>query len=134
MKPSLKNALFYLIIGILLFAIYGSLDLSIKHYNLKDICPKLLGIPACYLVFVFFMSGLISHVFLKNKMSKFLFSLPIGLTFMMALNGTLTELSGVIGCPITSGGTPMCFISLGICLGLIVLKAAELRIVKSHSI
>jgi len=43
------------------------------------------------------------------------------------MSGTLTELSGMEICPRTSVGTPMCYISLGICLSLLFLKFMETR-------
>lgn len=96
-------------------------------FNKKDICPKVLGIPACYIVFLFFALALGAHVF-KGYLGRDLWyygfmSVPI----LLALGGTLTELSGKVICPRTPGGTPMCYISLGICTTLLLIKFAETR-------
>lgn len=117
-----KHSLNILIFSILLIAIDNAMDLSIIDYQRKNICPKFLGIPACYWVVGFFTVGLIGHIFQKYRIAQNIFYSAIGLTFLLAFNGTLTELSGTVVCPRTAGGIPMCFISLGICSSLLLLK------------
>jgi len=121
----MKTLLFYLIIGVLLFVIYGSWDLSMTDYRQKDICPKILEIPACYIVLFSFVMVLISHVLQSGFKSMLLYYGFIAIPFLLALGGTITELSGTVICPRTPGGIPMCFISLGMCSLLILLKIAE---------
>jgi surface polysaccharide O-acyltransferase-like enzyme len=123
----IRFILHVLIIAILSFAIYGSLELSINNFRLKDICPKILGIPACYIVAFMFIAGLIAQLISSKKISNYIFFVTIGILFVMALKGTLTELSGTLVCPRTSGGTPMCFISLGICSLLLILKVSSAK-------
>lgn len=125
MNQKIKPVLFYLISGILLFSIYGSLKLSLVDYQQKNICPKILEIPACYIVLLFFGLSLAVHL-LQNKLKgKFWYYSFMAIPFLLALGGTITELSGTIVCPRTEGGTPMCYISLGICTSLILLKLIE---------
>ena len=111
---------YYIIIVILLFVIYGSFSLSRHDYKKKDVCPKILGIPACYLVFIFFVGAL--AIQLLQPAQAYLYYGLLAVPFLLALAGTLTELSGKVICPRTPGGTPMCFISLGFCTLLIGLK------------
>lgn len=118
----MKLILYFTLIGLLLFTIYGSLNLSIAEFRNKDVCPKVIGIPACYIVLVFFALVLAAHLFGKNK---FWYYILIAVPFLLALGGTLSEFSGKIVCPRTPGGTPMCFISLGMCVLLILLKTFE---------
>ncbi|WP_020568263.1 hypothetical protein [Neolewinella persica] len=110
----------YVIAVILAFVIYGSFQLSLKDFRKKNICPKIIGIPACYLVLAFFAGALVLH--LIGPQLVYWYYGFIGVPFILALMGTLTEVSGKVVCPRTSGGTPMCFISLGFCTTLIVLK------------
>lgn len=126
MTSTLTSTIYYLIIGILLFAIYGSVELSITDYNQKDVCPKIIGIPACYVVGFMFTIGLVTHIISRSKSNTLLFYLSVGIVCIMALKGTLSELSGIVVCPRTSGGTPMCYISFGICSVLLVLKTIEI--------
>jgi len=111
---------FYIIIVILLFVIYGSFSLSKHDYKKKDVCPKVLGIPACYLVLLFFIGALIIHLILP--VHTYLYFAMLVVPFLLALTGTMTELSGKVICPRTPGGIPMCYISLGFCMALIGLK------------
>ncbi len=123
----MKQLLYFLIIGILLFSIYGSFNLSMVDFQKKNVCPKILGIPACYIVLLFFSLALGSHLF-KGSLGKDLWYYGLmAVPFLLALSGTLTELSGKVVCPRTPGGTPMCYISLGICTTLIILKFLESR-------
>lgn len=112
--------LYYIIILVLLFVIYGSFMLSKKDFRKKNICPKIIGIPACYLVFIFFVGALGFHSIQPNFQYAYFGMLAV--PFLLALTGTLTELSGKVVCPRTPGGTPMCFLSLGFCTVLILLK------------
>lgn len=122
-----KNISFYVIITILLLAIYGSMELSITDFQEKDICPKIKGVPVCYLILFLFILVLLTHtvrkLFVRNIWYFSLLSIP----FLMALSGTLTELSGIEVCPRTSFGIPMCFISLLICTALILVKLLEMK-------
>jgi len=118
----MKQVLYFIIIGLLLFAIYGAFNLSLTEYQEKSVCPKVIGIPACYIVLVFFILVLTAHLLGVNKLWYYSF---VAFPFLLALGGTISELSGKIVCPRTPGGTPMCFISLGMCVILIFLKALE---------
>ncbi len=124
----MKQILFIVIVIILLFSIYGSFNLSMVDFHKKNICPKVLGIPACYIVLLFFILGLAGHVF-KEYLGRDLWYYGfIAVPFLLALGGSLTELSGKVICPRTPDGTPMCFISLGICTTLLILKYTEIRL------
>ena len=110
--------MYYLIIIVLLFVIYGSFMLSRRDFRKKNICPKVLSIPACYLIFVCFVGALLVHTL--NYQVPFSYYGLMALPFLLALLGTLTELSGKVICPRTKGGTPMCYLSLGFCTVLIL--------------
>ena len=58
-----------------------------------------------------FSSALIGHL----TRTRLLFILGLGLPTLLAVIGTVGQLSGFVECPKTPGGTPMCFISLAIC-------------------
>lgn len=124
----MKRIIFYLIIVVLLFSIYGSFNLSLDDYQTKDICPKIFGIPACYIVLLFFLLTLGSHIFQSYIGMRLWFYTFLAVPFLLALSGTITELSGTVVCPRTPGGTPMCYISLLICSSLLVFKILERRV------
>ena len=122
----MKGILFGLIIAIAGFAVYGSFGISMNDWQTGNICPKIIGIPACYIVFVCFVVALISHL-IPNKNSKWVYFFFVGIVTLIASTGTIGELTGLAECPRTSGGTPMCFISLAICLSLLISKVALLK-------
>jgi len=125
----MKNTLTIFIFLIAGFAVYGSFGLAIQEWNQSNICPKILGIPACYIVLTCFTIAFISQV-LSAK--KWIYFLSIGIVTLIATTGTLGELTGIAKCPKTDGGTPMCFISLGICISLLLLKLILLKLFQKH--
>lgn len=118
---SMSVLLYWITTAILFFAIYGSLNLSKHDYKKKDVCPKIFGIPACYIVFVFFTVATISH-FINTPISNQLYFVFVGIPALIAMIGSLVELSGKVICPRTKSGIPMCYISLGLCLILMGVK------------
>ena len=122
----MKNIFYVLIISILLFAIYGSTGLSMNDWEVGDICPKILGIPACYIVLACFSAALIGHL-IPHSSGNWIFFLFVGVVTLIASTGTIGELTDTAKCPRTAGGTPMCFISLAICLSLLASKFAWLK-------
>lgn len=117
----MKFAMYILIILIVGFAIFGTSGLVIEEWNNGGICPKIIGIPACYIVLLCFIGGLLAHLVNINWANKLFFA-SIGIVTLIAISGTVGELTGLTKCPKTAGGTPMCFISLGICLSLLFSK------------
>ena len=116
---------------ILAVAIYGSGNLSLNDMRTPGgICPLILGIPACYIVFVCFVVALIAHLLSISKLSILFFN-PVGIVTTIASYGTAGELIGFAKCPRTDYGVPMCFISLGICLSLLFSKFMHLRTKKN---
>ena len=114
----------YVLHVILLFGIYGPGSLAYKQFSLGNICPKILGIPACYIILTCFVISFFIHLF--GQYHKVYFAMT-GLAWMIATFASVMQLMGIIECPKTSGGTPMCFISFVIFTTLIVLKAIELQ-------
>lgn len=122
----MKNIWYVLIILVAGFAIYGSSDLVMNEWEVGNICPKILSIPACYIVLACFSGALVAHL-LPISNGKYVYFSLIGTVTLIASTGTIGELTGMTKCPRTGGGTPMCFISLGICLSLLTLKYAWLK-------
>jgi hypothetical protein len=112
---------------LLLFAIYGAFSLLVIDFETKNIWPKILKIPACYIVFILFLLTFMSHVF-QNYFGGLWHYAFLAIPFLLALSGTVSELSGKVVCPRSAGGIPMCYISFGICITLVVLKVAEIKI------
>lgn len=122
MKTSLIFSL--LIWAVLLFGLYGAGQLSWNNFqDPEGICPKLLSIPACYIILLFLLTAGVSHLLDYNPT----YWLATGLAAGIAVAGTVGELTGTSSCPQTASGTPMCFISLAMFAGLILLKMLAVR-------
>jgi len=122
---NIGGIIYFVIAGLLIFAIYGSFNLSRRDYRKKNVCPKVLGIPACYIVLLFFILTFLAHI-LKGPLSSIWWYYGfLAVPLLLALSGSLAELSGKKICPRTAGGTPMCFISLGFCSTLLILTIIE---------
>jgi hypothetical protein len=136
-----------LIAILLLFGLYGAGNLSLADYRksaspapststapfdsaqgepaaaptTSGLCPKLGGIPACYIILICFLMAAVGHVpgMPKGNLIYFIFT---GFAASIALYGTVGELAGFAECPKGSSGTPMCFYSLAIFGSLISVK------------
>ena len=120
----MTTILYYLILVLLAFVVYSSFLLSRRDYRKKNICPKIMTVPACYIVCLFFIATLLSHFFFPAVPVWYFGFLAV--PFLIALAGTITELRGKVICPRTPGGTPMCYLSLGFCSFLMALKTLSL--------
>lgn len=115
------NIFYWITLVLILFVTYASGRLSLYDWKKKNICPKIAGIPACYIVFVCFLTASISHL-INTAFSTQLFFIFIGIPGVIALIGSITELTGRTICPKTKSGIPMCYISLGFCVALAITK------------
>ena len=115
------NIFYWITLALVLYATYGSFRLSLNDWKIKNVCPKIAGIPACYIVFVCFFTASICHI-INTAFSIQLFFISIFIPALIAFIGTVTELSGTTICPKTKSGIPMCYISLGFCVVLLITK------------
>ena len=120
-----SKILHYLITLIFSVGIYGASGLVQQEYQLKQVCPQLLSIPACYIIMACLIVPLIAHIF--NFSNKIYFA-GTGLALSIATYGAITNLLGYAECPKTSDGIPMCYISFLLFFSLIVLKWVNIRI------
>lgn len=115
----MKKLYYWLIVIMLGLTVFATAQLVIDEYNMNEICPKVGGIPACYIVLSLFALALVVHLIGQEQR---LYIISIVILFLMATFGSIGELSGSLSCPRTSGGTPMCYISFVICTILLALK------------
>jgi len=117
---------YWITLVLILFVTYSSGNLSWADWHDKAECPKILTVPACYIVFFCFCMAAISHILNTPKM-QITYFVFVGIPFFIALIGSITELAGVTVCPKTASGIPMCYISLGFCIALLVTKYLSLK-------
>ncbi len=125
-KRNIKNmTLYLLILGLLLLAIYGAGSLSLHDFQVKNVCPKILSIPACYIVLGGFTIAMIGHLFPFSQNNNVFFA-GVGMVTLIATVGSIAQITGLGECPKTSSGIPMCFLSLGICVSLLLSKVFQI--------
>ncbi|MFT5421938.1 MAG: hypothetical protein ACI9D5_002704 [Candidatus Endobugula sp.] len=93
-------------------ALVAVFPVSYETLMTDDNCPYVWFIPACYLVSVGYALMLLSLLLRKN--SVFL----VGWTpvFLLALSGSVAEISGINVCPESNSGVPLCYFSLAFSL------------------
>ena len=113
-----------LLIIVFAIGIFGAGNLVYTEFMQSNVCPKLLGIPACYIILACFIIPFIVHVF---KLNHAVYFGVTGLAFVIALIASIMEITGLGECPKTASGTPMCYYSLLIFTSLIVLKILVIK-------
>ena len=108
--------MFFFLTLLLAVAVIAALQLSMKEWRVPGSCPPLGPVPACYLVFLGFACALTGHLAGRYRWGRILFWLGLGFPTLLALFASVGEARGFLECPKTSGGIPMCYLSLGICV------------------
>ena len=125
MKNNYINILLLVVFGI---GIIGGALLVYDEIQSPNTCPKLVGIPACYIILACFIIPFITHIFKGKNMLYFIFT---GLAFVIALVASIMQFTGLGECPKTSSGIPMCYYSFLLFTTLITLKVI---LIKRHKI
>jgi len=117
----MKTLLKILIWLVTLFGLNGTIGLVQKELTVGNVCPKLVGIPACYIIFACLVLVAVSHSGLLKDKAK-LYLIGAGTAWLIALSGSVGQLMGWMECPKTASGIPMCFLSLALFSSLLLLK------------
>ncbi len=121
-----KRILLIAINLIIIIGIWGSLGLVVDELKYHNICPKILLIPACYIIFICLLLAAIANN-LNLKFASLLYFIGVITALSIATYGTLGEIIGFAECPKTTNGIPMCYISFAIFLSLLSLKVLSIR-------
>jgi hypothetical protein len=109
---------YFLIIGFigLIFSLYlVTLELIISNF-----CPKIFGIPACYLVLLAFIFVILSEFF-KIFLNNLFFYLGWLIGFILALWFSFCQIVRIDNCPLFFE-IPMCYLSLIIFVIILFIK------------
>lgn len=87
------------------------LKLSFEHWRCGEVCPNLVGLPACYILSIAVLLAILSHLKIFNDKEIFFF-LGAGLAWTVALIASVLQTTGRIECPKTLGNFPLCYLSL----------------------
>jgi len=69
----------------------------------------------------------LKEVGVNIRITNYLYFAVMCIPLFLALKGSIIEITGTEICPRSSGGIPMCFISLGVCVSLIVSKFLSMK-------
>ena len=116
---------------ILVVAYVGTIPLVMNEYKNGNICPKLLGIPACYIILACLTLACIGF-FLRGTVLRKLFYVGVVPALLIATYGSLGQMFGFAKYPKTSSGIPMCYISFGIFSFLFIFNNLIDRLAKQH--
>tara|TARA_B100000809_G_C15105306_1_gene518493 strand:- start:19 stop:390 length:372 start_codon:yes stop_codon:yes gene_type:complete len=119
-----KSIFYFVIIVIFIVGIIGTLPLVYEDIMVGDVCPKLIGIPACYVILACFVIPFVAHVLKLN--SKIYFT-GVLLALLIAIYGSIRQLLNLGNCPKTDQLIPMCFISFVFFLMLFILKLVQIK-------
>ncbi len=103
-----------------LFVLSSIVPISVHHWHTGNACPMLGPIPACYVVSLCYAAMALASIWWQKRWhAAFYFgATPV---ILLALSGTLLELSGRPTCPDSESGVPLCFYSLAAGLAMLTL-------------
>lgn len=119
----------YSLWAFVLFGLVSVAKVSIDNFN-GVACPSLFSVPICYVVTLAYGVMLASLIINNHGCKHHFFCLGWGVAFAIALLASLAEIFGSGGvCPSStaglrggsSGGIPLCYLSLGILIVILVL-------------
>lgn len=121
----MKRLVYFLIFILLITVLATVIQLVIKQWNEGDLCPLIVNIPACYIIFAGVIVAILVHANILKKIVWFY--VGAGIPWLIALAATWFQFAGSVQCPKTEGGVPMCYLSLVFFSVLIVLKYVNLK-------
>lgn len=80
-----------------------------------------MGIPACYIILSCLILGVVSHSSNIDR-KNIIYYIGLGIALLIATIGTLGNVIGILECPKTETGMPMCYLSFIMFLSLLILK------------
>ena len=111
-------------LALTLLALWGVGNLSLKEFQTGNGCPKISGVPVCHVITICVLILLFSQIFF-SRFRGWMFSVGAGLPWGIALLATYFQFNGIIECPKSDGGTPMCYLSLALFSGIFLFKWLE---------
>jgi len=105
----------------------GAAPIAWQQFTGVKACPAIVTVPACNVVLLGYVLMAIS-AFLMSRARTITFFTAWAPLFLLALIGSGLELVSQDTCPRTSGGVPMCFLSLGLLTLLVLIFLSISRI------
>ena len=110
---------------LLAVGLYGALSVSYTTITGTDPCPDVQGLPVCFVVAVGYLM-MVTSLFMPNYgLKKRIFLSGWLIVFLIAVTGTLLEIMNGNTCPQSADGLPLCYVSLTLCILILVLNFAD---------
>lgn len=130
----MRNLGDWVLMALILVGLVSAARVSLQNLT-GTACPQVIGIPICYVVLAAYALMFFAVIVKNNACKHYFFCTGWGVSFVIALLGTLAEVfTGGGVCPTTggnagirgmsSGGIPMCFISLAMLVVILILFLA----------
>ena len=101
-----------------IIASLGLITMSVWEWNTGTTCPKIAGVPICYLMTPFTILVVLSQL-IDYALSKLIFWIGLLVPWTISLGATLLHLNGLAECP-HLGSYPVCYLALGLFSTLIL--------------
>lgn len=118
MNRNLPTAPVRLTVALLaLLGLAGVLPVSVSEFDGSADCPRILSVPACYVVLAAY-SLLLASVAFPRLWNSWSVATAVTIIVVLAAAGSALEITGHGTCPQTTGGIPKCYLSLalGLCI------------------
>lgn len=125
-----------LLLGCILFGLYGAATLSFATARGINPCPEVWITRACYVVFAAYLAMGAAQFIGRRRLSRILFWGGWLIAFGFAAFGSSGEIIQGDVCPIVQTGgliIPMCYISLALCVAILSLYLIIQQKHRSHS-
>jgi hypothetical protein len=109
---------------VLAFGLLSGLRLSYLTLTSGPACPNVGPVYICHIISLSYFTMCLAQ-FGNFQWNKTLFYTGWVVTFVIAALATVLELINGDTCPRTADGLPMCYISLALCLAIIVLYRVQ---------
>lgn len=119
-----------IIVGVSIYVLSSITPISIAQWQTVDACPLIGSVPACYVVTVCYTAMGVAALFGARRL-RWLFYAGVAPVILLALTGTVLELSGRPTCPVSADGTPLCFYSLAVGVGMLIFFGIALQTEKT---
>ena len=105
------------IAALALLGLAGVLPVSVSEFDGSADCPRLMSVPACYVVLTAYFV-LLASAAVPRLWRTWSVVVALVIIVMLAAAGSALEVTGHGACPQTTGGIPKCYLSLalGLCI------------------
>ncbi len=119
MLGSVSKILLWLLLAT---GLYGALSVSYTTITGTAPCPDVQGLPVCFVVAIGYLMMVASLFMLNKAWKKRIFLSGWLVVFLIAVTGTLLEVMNGNTCPQSADGLPLCYVSLTLCVLILVLN------------